>query len=332
MNQFNDSSNVDLLWDVLLDENYVKKMNETEKLKLKELFHNHRNIFYEKEKNNNYNLVTFNKKFLTFFIQVINSFINNNNNNDNDNQSKTKVKSNSIYKIEDIMEYRKNEFEKELSEKKTDFENFNTLNKPPPVDFSEKIEDTKIKGMEELIAKTIAQRNYEISQIQNQIQNPNDNNSIQNKDININNNNNGILKQIKIKEPLPIKHDVINLKNDNNEKKISWNDTNEIKIFNKDDILLDTNTNNNNEQNENILNKLKKISINSNDNETNETNATNETNVTNATMELIKKMHKFNVSIKEEVNEYKEKVILLEKKMEIINNKLDSILKNKFSK
>jgi len=44
-NQFTTKNNVDLLWDVLLDENYVKKMNDPDKLKLKELFNNQRNIF-----------------------------------------------------------------------------------------------------------------------------------------------------------------------------------------------------------------------------------------------------------------------------------------------
>ena len=323
-NQFTAKNNIDLLWDVLLDENYVKKMNDRDKLKLKEIFHDQRNIFYEKEKKNNYDLFSINKKFLTSFIEIINSFKNENNHNQDKKEKekeKEKVKEKEmkyLYKIEDIQNQRQNDFEKELAEKKVDFENFITINKPPQIDFSEKIEDTKIKGMEELIAQTIAQRNYEISQIQNQNQNQNQNpikpHQEEKQILN--------LKQIKIKEQLPSKHEIINLKsliNDHTEtKKISWNDTNEIKFFNKDDILLNTDIDNendiNNEFNVNILSKLKKIPINNNNNDS------------NSTLELIKKMHKFNVTIKDEVSEYKERVLLLERKIEMMEKKYSNKL------
>ena len=317
-NQFTTKNNVDLLWDVLLDENYVKKMNDSDKLKLKELFNNQRNIFYEKEKNNNYDIVSINKKFLTYFIQVINSF-----KNEPEKEQEKEIKY--LYKIEDIQSQRQHDFEKELAEKKVDFENFITINKPPQIDFSEKIEDTKIKGMEELIAKTIAQRNYEISQIQSQNHvkiEEKDKDKDKDKEKQIIN-----LKQIKIKESLPIKHEVINLKsviNEHNEKRITWKDNNEIKFFNKNDIVLDkqdtnTNTNNdsdNDEFNINILSKLKKIPNNNNHN-----------NESNATLELIKKMHKFNATIKDEVSEYKERVLLLEKKIELLEKNANKLSK-----
>lgn len=297
---FISNTNKELLWEVLLDEKPVKTMNKDEKIMLYESFNNHRKTFYELEKNipinpssnANTTLVEMNKRFLTSYIQILNSTkIESETNNQNIN-----------YKIEDIHAERQQIFEKQLAEKRQDFENIQL--KPPPIDFSEKIEDTKIKGMDELIAKTIAQRNYEISQIHN---------SAYNKELftnpNPNSNQNVIqgqpFKQIKIENIVPVKHEVINL---HPEKKISWNETNEIKYFNKNDILIDK------KENETpILNKLKKItSITSNIEELDK----------NIDKDILKKIHILTLGIKDEISEYKQLV-------ENINRKLDIILKNK---
>jgi hypothetical protein len=255
---FNTIKNIELLWEVLLDDSYIKGLNEVDKINVYEIFNSHRKIFYEKEKdiNNNANLIELNKRFLSFFIQILNT-----------------KKQENIYKIEDIHNQRQSKFQKDLAEKKMDFENMTMKLKPPELDFTEKIEETKIKGMEELISKTIEQRNYEISMIHNSnyntlpninsntnsntISNSNSNsNSNTNSNSNSNSNTNPNIKYIKIKEEIPIKHDVINLKGDN-EKKISWSNENEIKYFNKNDILLDDSNSNINESN--IFKKLKKI-------------------------------------------------------------------------
>jgi hypothetical protein len=257
-NDFNTNKNIELLWEVLLDENHVKSINDIERKKLYDLFNNHRKLFYEKEKENTSSLVTMNKKFLAFFIQFVNSKI----------QDNLLLQKSNVYKKEDLQMQKQTKFQKDLAEKKMDFENMINYNKPPELDFSEKIEETKIKGMDELIAKTIEQRNYEISQIQNTTYNNLDilpeqwlktslpivNNKNTNTNTNINTNT--TFKQIKIEDLIPVEHEVINLPN---EKKISWNDSNEIKYFYKNDILMNEYDNNNEINNNSILNKLKKI-------------------------------------------------------------------------
>lgn len=248
-NDFNINKNIELLWEVLLDENHVKSMNNNEKKKLYDLFNIHRKLFYEKEKDNKSTLVVMNKKFLSFFIKFVNSKI-------QDNKLNNQNLNTTLYKKEDIQVQKQNKFQKDLDEKKMDFENTINYNKPPELDFSEKIEETKIKSMDELIAKTIEQRNYEISQIHNNSYNNSDLVPDQwlNTSLKKENNPTTTFKQIKIEDLIPIDHEVINL---SNEKKISWNESDEIKYFYKNDIL--TNENNNYEINNNILNKLKKI-------------------------------------------------------------------------
>jgi heme oxygenase len=155
-NKFNSKNNKELLWEVLLDENFVNSLSKEDKDKLYDSFILYIKIFYEKEKNKNNSIIEMNKQFLSFFIQSINHIL-------KDEQGPI------IYKIEDIQTERQNKFAKELAEKQLDFNNMNIKFKPPTIDFTEKIEDTKIKGMDELISKTIAQRNFEISQIHNSL-------------------------------------------------------------------------------------------------------------------------------------------------------------------
>ena len=208
-NEFNTNKNIDLLWEVLLDENHVKSLNSNEKQKLYDLLNNHRKLFYEKEKNNATSLVNMNKKFLSLFIKFINSNI-------KDNLLKQEKNTN-IYNKEDLQIQKLNKFQKDLIDKKKDFENTINFIKPPEIDFSEKIEETKIKGMDELIAKTIEKRNYEISQIQNNSYNTNTLDIIPIKK----DNTNTTFKQIKIEDIIPVEHEIINLNTSSlNEKKM----------------------------------------------------------------------------------------------------------------
>jgi hypothetical protein len=73
------------------------------------------------------------------------------------------------YKIEDIREARQDNFEKQLQKKRVEFENSINLQKPKELDFSEKVDDGKIKEMDALIAETMARRKFDIDQIQHNL-------------------------------------------------------------------------------------------------------------------------------------------------------------------
>lgn len=70
-----------------------------------------------------------------------------------------------LYTAKDIQTERQTEFEKNMNKKRLEFDSVINIEKPPMPNFSEKM-DTPISEMESLIAETIAQRNFEISQIQ----------------------------------------------------------------------------------------------------------------------------------------------------------------------
>lgn len=123
-----------------------------------------------------------------------------------------------------------------------------TLTKPPVPNFTEKIEDEKIKGMDELIAKTVAQRNFDISQIN---MNPANTNWLQPQQTSI---------KLKIQEDISNSNsiEIVELPKENS-KKLTWNDTrNETKVFDKNEAIINNQTSLI-ETNFSILNKLKKL-------------------------------------------------------------------------
>lgn len=290
-NPFLSNQNVNLLWEVLLDEPSIRHITPEEITKLHAVFSNNLTIFNESNKPNNNShtdLTQLNKTFLGQMIRMIRANINT-------------TKNKNVYKVEDIQAQRQQQFEQQLAQKRNDFEASMTLTKPPIPNFTEKIEDEKIKGMDELIAKTVAQRNFDISQIN---MNPSNTDWLQPEPTSIK------LNKIKIQEDIPSSIEVVELPKSNS-KKLTWNDDrNETKVFDKNEAIINNNTNSavtNNrvpliETNFSILNKLKKV--------------VEEPSVSILPLEIPPKS--------DDYAELKEKMITLELKMDTI---LDSIHK-----
>ena len=107
------------------------------------------------------------------------------------------------YTFEDIQNKKRELFNEELNKKQKEFSSFNQVIIPPPLKFNEDI-DKPISEMEQLIAKTIAERTLDIETIQKKMELP-----------------------IKTEIPVKIKIDKTNLNLE--EKHISW----------KDEVLFD---------------------------------------------------------------------------------------------
>jgi len=73
------------------------------------------------------------------------------------------------YTFEDIQNKKREQFNEELSKKQKEFSSFNQVAVPPPLKFNEDM-DKPISEMEELIAKTIAERTLDIENIQKKIE------------------------------------------------------------------------------------------------------------------------------------------------------------------
>lgn len=258
---FLSKQNVNLLWEVLLDEPSIHHISQEETTNLHVLFSNNLATFNENNNlNSNTDLTYLNKTFLGQMIRMIRSNIHTSTNNHTSTKIHTTTNTTTnknAYKVEDIQAQRQQQFEEKLAQKRNDFEASMTLVKPPVPNFTEKIEDEKIKGMDELIAKTVAQRNFDISQI------------------NMSPVNTKWLQPQQTSTKIKIQEDISNLTPievvelpKTNAKKLSWNDArNQLNVFDTNDaansVNIDTVVTTPRgpliESNFSILNKLKKV-------------------------------------------------------------------------
>jgi hypothetical protein len=166
LQQFKTVKNVNMLWEVLLDELKINQQNTSLVSNVRSVFENNISLFLSRA-NPNSGLMNLNKIFLSQIVTAVNRLFP----NINQQQQSTKLINisdeiiNEPYKVEDIQSARQTEFEAQVNQRRSEFENLVTHKKPKELDFSDKAEISKIKEMEALIAETIAKRNFEIDQI-----------------------------------------------------------------------------------------------------------------------------------------------------------------------
>ena len=226
-NNFLKKENIELLWDVIKDEEIIKKNSNIHKIE--EFFNNNLMKFYENEKNeeNEISLIDLNKKYIIYITQNIknNKIINN------------KI----LITHEEIQNEKISQFEKDFLKKKQDFENAISIEIPPVPKFNDDI-DGPISEMELQIKNMINQRNYELEEINKNFSNKKDKNWLVSQETSIKNDK---IKSIKIENETIyfIKNEIIDLNtnlNTNLKKKITWSDNiqyenneTEIDILNK---------------------------------------------------------------------------------------------------
>jgi hypothetical protein len=154
--QFMQQENVEMLWDVLKDSVIYEFMPKDERV----LFRQHvvENVrgFYNKEKTSNptQNLMTMNKKFIELMLNSLKQAT----------PVKQMQKPDALYTAKHIQDDRQQQFERQLTQKKEEFDNAINVKAPPAPNFTDQL-DKPISEMESLIAKAVAQRNYEMEQI-----------------------------------------------------------------------------------------------------------------------------------------------------------------------
>ena len=167
VSKFLNKQNIKLLWDVLLDELRIDPTNKTVLSNIRTVFESNINPFTKNTSvNSNVQLVNLNKQFLSQVVIAVNRLFPNL--GQEKDFKRIQISSEEVmspYKIEDIHEARQDDFENQLKLKRNEFENSINLQKPKELDFTEKIDDGKIKEMDALIAETIARRNFDIEQI-----------------------------------------------------------------------------------------------------------------------------------------------------------------------
>lgn len=257
------NQNMKLLWDVLMENELFQNKPRDFLLKINTLFNEIISDFYEKEKTKSSSLLELNKKFITLFINHVHQLNSKPGNNSRNN-------SNTFITHQEIQANRINEFEKNLSQIKQDFTNAMALPVPPTPEFKDKI-DEPISELELEIKKTMAQRNYDIEVIHNNIQTlsnesaTNSSNWLKAQETSIKKEKLSFstkpsaseipIKYIKIEnknlDNSILKKDIIDL-NPNKEKHISW----DLDTFNNvKDERIDKGT----EDESNLFKKLKKV-------------------------------------------------------------------------
>jgi len=280
--------NIKILWDVLLDELRIDTTNNQIVSNIRTVFESNIHPFTSRAPKNIL-LVDLNKQFLSQVLLAVNRLfpgLKQEQEVKRINISSEEIQIQEPYKIEDILTARQTNFEKQVKQKQIEFDNSINLQRPQELDFSEKLDDGKIKEMDALIAETIARRKFEVEQykpILNTNININTNanmleiESDQNQDITQSNNLetevNRKLKYINIDNNTNniTLNESINKKNNNalQKKKVSWI---ENKLTNNNDTVVNDNNNfffNEKQDNlsplsnvvtsSNLFNKIKKI-------------------------------------------------------------------------
>lgn len=165
--QFNNKQNLNLLWDVLLDEFHINNSNKNLLNNVKIVFESNINPFISRA-NPRASIMELNKNFLSQVVLAVNRLFPNLKNQQT--IKRITISNEEViepYKIEDIQASRQSEFDKDLEQKRIDMENYLIPQKPKELDFSDKHFDSKITSMDSLISEKMAQRNLELEELQN---------------------------------------------------------------------------------------------------------------------------------------------------------------------
>ena len=265
--QFTNKQNIQLLWEVLLDELQINNNNKSLVNNIRNVFESNIHPFTSRTKPNA-SIIELNKQFLSQVVLAVNKLFPNFNEikqRQEQNIKRIQIASEEItepYKIEDIQASRQTDFERELETKRMDLENYMTPQKPKEVDFSYGNLDGKITSMDSLIADKMNQRNLEVEQFNNSLHNTlgvNPEQWLKSKETSLNNEKN--IEQKLVKNDLvkndPVKNDLVN----NRLKHINIDENNNISL---NQIITGNKTNKSvsfEDSNINIFQKLKRQPI-----------------------------------------------------------------------
>jgi len=297
---FLNNENVKVLWDVVIDEDIIKRQPREFHENILKLFRSNLKGFYDVESQKTTNLVDMNKKYILLILNHANKQIKQ---NVNPEYRKIKIldelpqkKVNELITYEEIHNDKRSQFDKDLTKRQEEFTNAMALPVPPVPKFSDNLEDGPISEIEKAIKELTSQRNYDVEQINksnnNSLSSNTDNwlkpqetsvkndklspqpQNIQNGNIN---GNNSRLKYLKIDNE-NIENQVISLDREKQispKKNVTW----DLKPYNysteiKDELLnevsnevrltmeeISENETDNNEEDANIFKLLKKVPL-----------------------------------------------------------------------
>lgn len=159
---FVNKDNLELLWEVLLDELHINKTNTNVISNVKTIFESNINLFISRT-NPKTNILEQNKQFLNQVLLAVNQLL------PQQNIKRINITDEEVlepYKIEDIQAARQTDFEKDLERKRMELENYMTPTKPKELDFSDR-NLSPLLDIDSLLADKMAERNLDFEQIYN---------------------------------------------------------------------------------------------------------------------------------------------------------------------
>lgn len=160
--QFTEKQNIQMLWDVVSDEDIFTFLTPDIQSKIYNLFLNNIQGFFELERTKTNSLVDLNKKYILLILNHIKKTY-------PYQPSKIKIYNEPIAKqlitYEEIQNDKKTQFDKDFIKRQEEFENSMTIKVPQVPDFTDKESDKPIKEMDKIVKEMLAQRNYEVEQI-----------------------------------------------------------------------------------------------------------------------------------------------------------------------
>jgi hypothetical protein len=161
------NENIDLLWEIILEEEFIRKVVSREKIvEFRNYFIVQIKEFHNATAKLNIPLVQLNKQFIANFMMVLqpqSPVVSQNTQNTPNKQ---------LYTSQEIQDERKTQFENDLTRKQNEFTRAMSVPVPEIPKFGEDLDKPIGSAMDELIAKTLAERNYDIQQIQRQMPGP----------------------------------------------------------------------------------------------------------------------------------------------------------------
>ena len=161
--EFIASENVELLWEIIMEEDIVKVIPKNRINEFRQFYIGQVKQYseYVVGRNPNIPLVKINQDFITGFIKKIQP-------SPPQPQQQSQPKTKELYTAEEIQTDKRSQFESELTRKQNEFKNAMTVPVPEIPKFGDQLDKPIGSAMDELIAKTLAERNYDVQMIQKQ--------------------------------------------------------------------------------------------------------------------------------------------------------------------
>ena len=155
MNDFSSNENKGLLWNLLLNNGAFNNLSENQLPLIQNEFENVINSLKDQKKKST--LIEINKTFMQVMIQKINQY----------RQPRFYEPVKELYTNQDIRNQKLDEFNVKVQDAEQSFNDAVKLKTPEEINFSDKKdeEDVPISNMDELIKKTIEERNLEVETI-----------------------------------------------------------------------------------------------------------------------------------------------------------------------